>query len=243
MKVLPAEQLYYLHNTLSIIMLCIAAFFCYAGYRLNSNTYKKYLSLVLILFCLSQECIDYLNRIYWDELYNFSLASDLPLQFCVIGFYFSIISLYMAISKKQFNQKIEQFLFDVAYVLGFGGALQALINVDLTGVHNMIGIFTLHWTHSLIILNVLWLIFAYNKRFNMQGIINSFLFINVVIIPVGFLNYMLGSNYMFICQPPAVNSSFIIGGWPYYLLYLEGIYFIYILVLYLPFKLIEKTYK
>ena len=33
---------------------------------------------------------DYINRIFLDELYNFKLSTDLPLQFCVIGFYFSL---------------------------------------------------------------------------------------------------------------------------------------------------------
>ena len=126
-----------------------------------------------------------------------------------------------------------------------GGIISASTNNNIgvssiSGGNNMIGVFTLNWTHSLIIINVLWLVFAYGKRFNAQSIINSFMFINVVIFPVGIINYFLNANYMFICSPPAVDSSFIIGDWPYYLLYLEIIYFIYIFILYLPFKLAEK---
>ena len=240
MHPLPPEQLYVLHDYMSIVMLIVCVLICYAGYTLTSQTYKKYVSYTLVAFCILQEGLDYVNRIYLDELYNFSLSTDLPLQFCVIGFYLSIFGIIMNVSSVRFNPKLEQFLFDVAYVLGFGGALQALLNVDLTGVNNMIGIFTLNWTHSLIIINVLWLVFAYGKRFNAQSIINSFMFINVVIFPVGIINYFLNANYMFICSPPAVDSSFFIGDWPYYLLYLEIIYFIYIFILYLPFKLAEK---
>ena len=146
----------------------------------------------------------------------------------------------MATSKKIFNLKLEQFIFDCAYVLGFSGAFQGLITVDLTGINNMIGSFALNWAHSLIILNVLWLIFAYDKRFHLKGIFHTFLFINIIIIPVGLINYILDANYMFICQPPNVDSSFIIGEWPYYLLYLEGIYLIYIYILYLPFWIMKK---
>ena len=146
----------------------------------------------------------------------------------------------MALSEKNYNKKLEQFIFDCAYVLGFGGALQSLLNVDLTGINNMIGIFALNWAHSLIILNVLWLIFAYNKRFNARSIVNAFIFINLIIMPIALINLLLGSNYMFICAPPNVASSFIIGEWPYYLLYLEGIYFIYILILYIPFRIAQK---
>ena len=240
MKTLPQEQLYYLHDLLTYIMIGLCLIISYAGYKIKSPTLKIQISLVIIIFCVTQEILDYLNRIFFDELYIFSLVTDLPLQFCVIGFYFSIFGIIMAITDKSFNPKLEQFIFDCSYVLGFGGALQAILNVDLSGVNNMIGIFTLNWTHSLIILNVLWLIFAYKKRFNGKSIINAFVFINLIIIPVGLVNYLLGANYMFICNPPNVDSSFFMGEWPYYLFYLEGIYFIYILILYLPFKIAEK---
>ena len=243
MKPLPPEKLLYLHDLLSLFMIGVWLLIIYLGCTLKNNRYKYYISYSLISFAAIQEIIDYINRIFLDELYNFKLSTDLPLQFCVIGFYFSLFGIYMAVSKKKFNPQLEQFIFDCAYVFGFSGALQGLITVDLTGINNMIGSFALNWAHSLIILNVLWLIFAYNKRFHLRGIINTFLFINIIIIPVGFINYALDSNYMFICQPPNVQSSFIMGDWPYYLVYLEGIYLIYIFVLYLPFWIAEKIQK
>jgi hypothetical integral membrane protein (TIGR02206 family) len=237
---LPDNQLYYLHNFLTLVMLAICIVLCYAGYKLQNITYKKYISIGIIAFCMIQEVLDYLNRIYFDELYNISIVADLPLQLCSIGFYLSIFGIIMAFSSYQFNEKFEQFIFDCTYVLGFGGAFQALITVDLTGVNNMIGIFSLNWAHSLIILNVLWLIFAYHKRFNVKSIISAFLFLNFLILPVGFINYILDANYMFLCSPPNVENSFFIGDWPYYLFYLEGIYFIYIIFLYMPFLLLNK---
>lgn len=237
MKTLAAEQLYFYHNSLTIFMIGVWILIIYLGIKLANNQSKIYISYSLISFCLIQEILDYTNRIFLDEMYDFKLSTDLPLQFCVIGFYFSIFGIYMTISKKQFNPKLEQFIFDCAYVLGFSGAFQALIAVDLTGINNMIGAFALNWAHTLIILNVLWLIFAHGKRFSFTGVINAFIFINLIIIPVGIINYLLDANYMFICRPPNVNSSFFIGDWPYYLIWLELIYFIYILILYLPFKI------
>ena len=240
MKTLLPENLYYLHNILSIIMLLMCMFIAYCGYKIKNQQYKKNISYGLIFFACSQEILDYLNRFFFDELYMISLSVDLPLQFCSLGFYFSLFGIIMAVSSHKFNVKFEQFIFDCTYVLGFGGALQALITVDLTGINNMIGIFALHLGHSLIMLNVVWLIFAFNKRFNIKSIFNAFLFINIIIIPIGGINYLLSANYMFVCQPPNVQSSFFIGQWPYYLLYLELIYFIYILILYLPFALLNR---
>ena len=78
--------------------------------------------------------------------------------------------------------------------------------------------------HSLIILNLLWLIFAYNMKFTQRGIIQSFLFINILVLIIGVINLILDSNYMFLCAPPDVNNPFLIGQWPYYLLVLEVVF-------------------
>lgn len=227
--------------TILMAIICLAV--VYFGLVIKSNYQKRLISYILIAFAVVQEIVDYANRIIFDEKYNFQLSTDLPLHFCVIGFYFSIFGIYIAVSNKKFNKQVEQFIFDCAYVLGFSGAFQALFVVDLTGVNNMIGIFTFNWAHTLIIINVLWLIFAYNKKFTLTGVRNAFLFINFVIWPVGLINYLLGANYMFICAPPNVSSSFFIGEWPYYLLWLEIIYFIYIFILYLPFYLYSVIKK
>jgi len=240
MKNLPLDQLYFLHNSLTVFMIGACLIIIFLGVTIKARWKKLFISYGLISFCIIQEILDYLNRIFFDELYSFKFSTDLPLHFCVIGFYFSIFGIYMAISHKKFNSKLEQFIFDCTYVLGFSGALQALLNVDLTGVNNMIGAFTLNWAHTLIILNVLWLIFAYKKTFTIRGVFNAFIFMNVIIFPVGIINYVLDANYMFICSPPNVESSFFIGEWPIYLIWLEIIYFAYVLVLLLPFELSKR---
>ena len=240
MHPLSPEELYYYHNLLTIIMIFFWVAISFLGYKAKNKEFIKKISYGLISFSIIQEILDYINRFFLDELYTISLASDLPLQFCSIGYYFSLFGIIMVISNKKYNIKFEQFIFDCAYVLGFGGALQAMITVDLTGINNIIGTLALNWQHSIIILNVLWLIFAYDKRFNLKGVINAFIFINIAIIPVGIINYLLNANYMFICSPPNVNSPLLIGEWPTYLIVLEFIYFVYILVLYLPFKLLNK---
>ena len=98
---------------------------------------------------------------------------------------------------------------------------------------------TLHLQHSLIILNVLWLIFAYNYKFTKKSILQTFLFTNILVVIVSFINYIIDSNYMFLCSPPDVNNPLLIGDWPYYILVLELVFFIYGYILYLPFKLRE----
>ena len=139
----------------------------------------------------------------------------------------------------EYKNKHKQFYFNCAYFLGFSGALQGIITVDLTGIFTFSDMLTLHLQHSLIILNVLWLIFAYNYKFTKKSIFQAFLFTNILVVVVSFINYVIDSNYMFLCSPPDVKNPLLIGDWPYYILVLELVFFIYGYILYLPFKLRE----
>ena len=47
--------------------------------------------------------------------------------------------------------------------------------------------------------------------------------VNLIILPVGFINWLIGSNYMYLCTKPGVESPFLIGEWPWYLIGLEGV--------------------
>ena len=241
---LSDDLLIYYHDNLTLIMVVAWLVISFAGYKIADQKTITKISYFLIGFSLFQEIIDWVNRIYLDTEYLVSWRADLPLQFCVMGFYFSIIGIYLAEKRTQQLSKIEQFLFDCAYVLGFAGGFQALLAVDLTGINNMLGAFALNWAHSLIILNVLWLIFAYGKRFTLFSIFRAYGFILFIIIPVGLINYILiqngiDANYMFLCEPPNVDSSFFIGEWPTYLFWLALIYFLYVLILYIPFKIVD----
>ena len=40
-------------------------------------------------------------------------------------------------------------------------------------------------------------------------------------IPVAMVNWLIGSNYMYLCTKPGVDSPFLVGDWPWYLLGLE----------------------
>jgi hypothetical integral membrane protein (TIGR02206 family) len=233
--VLSDQQLYSIHNSLTCILFIFWIVICFLGYTIKNCKYRKNITISLICISAFQELFDYYNRFFLNELYNVNIQTDLPLQLCHIAYWFSVICLISKLYYKTNNQ----FYFNCAYFFGFSGALQGIITVDLSGIYTFYDMLTLHLQHSLIILNLLWLIFAYNMKFNKRGIIQSFLFINVLVIIIGAINLILDSNYMFLCAPPNVNNLFLIGQWPYYLIILEVIFLVYGYVLYLPFVVIK----
>ena len=86
MHPLSPEKLYYYHNLLTIIMVFFWITISYIGIKIKNKDLITKICYCLIGFSVIQEILDYLNRFFIDELYNISLATDLPLQFCSIGY-------------------------------------------------------------------------------------------------------------------------------------------------------------
>ena len=236
-KHLDAANLYAAHNQITYFIVFFWILICCLGYYVKSKSLKKKVTIFLISISLFQEIFDYINRFFLNESYasTISIQKDLPLQLCHFAYWLSVICLISQL----YNSKHKQFYFNCSYFLGFSAAFQGILTVDLTGIFTFSDMLALHLQHSFIILNVLWIIFAYKIKFNQKGILQAYLFTNVLIVLVGLINYIIGSNYMFLCNKPNVNNPLLIGDWPYYIIVLELVFFIYGYILYLPFKLRE----
>ena len=256
---LSINSKYYYHNLLSFFMLGVWIYFAYRGYKLNNKQSILKISKWIIIFCLLQECLDFLNRIFLDPLYFFSIQRDLPfLQFCQLSFYFSLLCIYLSQDKIKNNVRYsyKQFLFDSSFLLGFSGAFQAIITPEFTdmNINNFIGVICIQFQHSLIILNLIWLMTAYNYRLQFKGVYFTYLLINVIAPFALLLNNFLGTNskgdianYFYVNELPNVDNFFLnfVSQYPSpdYILYIQPIFIIYFASLYLPFALINKFKK
>jgi hypothetical integral membrane protein (TIGR02206 family) len=67
---------------------------------------------------------------------------------------------------------------------------------------------------------------------------------NLYMIAVGLVNWLLGSNYLFIAHKPDTPSLIdLLGPWPWYILSLEAIAIMLCLLLYLPYVLRDQRVK
>ena len=245
------------HYTTSYIMLFVILLLSAVGYFLNSNEIHKskinFISKILIFFCIIQEALDHLNRFIWDSKYNVSWQRDLPIHFCHIAFYFSLVAIYWHLKNGYQNEKsyLHNFMFSSAFLLGLSGALQGILTPDFGQIYNLLGVITAHLQHSLIILNVFWLLFAYGMKLNFKDILNTYLFINLIIPIAVMINKVLGvnseglfANYLYVSELPDVNNPIVNiltnYEFPYYLLFGQPILILYLLVLYFPFFIIKK---
>tara|TARA_B110001454_G_scaffold33942_1_gene33357 strand:+ start:437 stop:1213 length:777 start_codon:yes stop_codon:yes gene_type:complete len=253
---LSIESKYFYHNSLSFIMLIVWLVVFIKGYSLKDDKLKYQISNLIIIFCLSQELLESIHHIFLDSNVVFSVQRDLPfLQFCQIGFYFSLICIFLSrnyIPNKKYSY--FQFLFDCSFILGFSGAFQGIITPDLLNIDNIIEVVCVQLQHSLIILNLIWLMTAYNYRLKFRGVCLTYLFINLIVPFALIFNSLLGpnsngdyANYFYVNELPKIDNFFLnfVSQYssPDYIFYIQPIIIIYFLMLYIPFGIWSKLKK
>ena len=219
------------HFSILLIFTIITIGIAILGYYLKKSNNSELIlivSKILIGLTIFQEFCDYTNRYFNGTL---SLSVDLPFHICNYVLLLSIIAVH--------NK--NEYLFNFCYFNAFSGALIANLTPDVNGVVGDIGLFFFFLHHFLIMLNVFWMIFAFNMQPSFKGVLSTTVMLNVFAVPIGLINLLIGngSNYMYLCQKPPVENFLIIGEWPFYIFGLEIIGFIIFLVLLLPFKIKE----
>ena len=193
-------------STLSICLLAIIVIPIF-GYYL-SPTNRKRLVWSLIAFAIIQEVVDYRNRMITHGLI---ITEDLPLHLC--NYSLIIATIGLATRKK--------FYFEFAYLIGTTAALQAMITPSPTGIDNITYYISFFIQHALIILFPIWNVVVDGMVTTRGAILRTFIFVNLTILPIGIVNWITESNYMYLCIKPNTDSPFLIGEWPWYLLGFE----------------------
>ena len=176
--------------------------------RCLSAINRRRMMWLLVAFAIGQELVDYGNRASLREL---TLIKDLPLHLCQ---YSLIIATVGLITRKRF-------CFEFAYLIGTTGALQAMITPAPAGLDNMTYLVTFFTHHAILVLFPIWNIVVDGMVTNRGKILRTMLFVNLMGIPVATVNWLIGSNYMYLCTKPGVDSLFLVSAWPWYLLGLE----------------------
>jgi hypothetical integral membrane protein (TIGR02206 family) len=98
-----------------------------------------------------------------------------------------------------------------------------MLTPDLNAFDSYLTVSLFFMHHGLLILIVLWLAFVAGCRCRPRAVLRIFLFTNLIMIPVGLLDWAIGANYMYLRASPVTDSPFISGGWPWYIVQIEGI--------------------
>ncbi len=158
---------------------------------------------------------------------HWQISTSLPLQLCGTGI---LLSAVMLIRK-------SRMMYEFLYFWAIAGGIQALLQPNLTqyGFPHY-RYFQFFVSHGLFIAAVVFATIFMNFRPRGKSIYKAFVVTNVFALIVGFINFILGSNYMFLAHKPETASILdFLGPWPLYIIPLELIALGMFTLVYLPF--------
>ncbi len=193
----------------------------------QKNTVRLALAVLLAL----NEIGLHIWSAYWGI---WSIKTMLPLHMCSIILW---IIVYMVLTH-------NHSLYDFAYFLGIGGALQAFLTPADGAMYDIphYRILQTLIAHGLIISIPLFMTIVDGYRPTMASFKRIFIWANIYMVLIFFLNKAIGSNYLFIAQkPPSPTLMDILSPWPWYIPELEVVAFIIFFILYIPFLLKDRS--
>ena len=224
----PLKLFSTLHIIIIFILLILWIFIPIIGQKLNENK-KQSISITFVVLIAFQEFYLFIYRLTHNI---FDPTVHIPIHLC------SFAELAVAIALITKNQKA----FELAFYWSFAGTIQAIITPNLSGYTLFDTQFIIFFfSHGLIILCVLWLLIVNQMKIRSSSLPNSLITTNIILIPIGLINWATQSNYMYLCTKPPVNSPLLLGDWPLYIIGFEIIGILFFSMLFIIMKLLGKV--
>jgi len=157
---------------------------------------------------------------------DWHISDSLPLQMCGI-------SHLLAIAVLLFRQK---WAFLPLLFWGLAGGLHSFLTPEVTLGNNPFFIGEYYFSHASIIVAPLYLIWINGHRISRWSWVKVLWWNNLVLIPIGLVNLLVGANYMYLSNKPLANNPFVVGDWPWYILGFELAAVLHYLVLTFVFR-------
>jgi hypothetical integral membrane protein (TIGR02206 family) len=180
-------------------------------------------------------------QVYWFAIGGWSVASALMLQMCGMSI------LFLPVAMLSEKQKARQFLFDILYFWGIGGATQALLSPDI-GANGFPAYkyFSFFLSHGLIVTMAIVMALAGGVRVTIRSFLRALVVTNIILLPIYGVDRILAlippydpGNYFVLGYPPPTGSpvdffSELFGPSPRYVVGLELMGLVIFGILYLP---------
>ena len=170
------------------------------------------------------EVLNWSHRIATVGVHEF-VREYMPLHVCGITVFAAVITLVFR----------RQTAYEIAYFWGLVGATNAVVTPQLELGYPQYRFFQYFIAHGGIVAAALFATWGLGMRPTGRSVWRVFVLLNVLAVVLIGVNLLLGSNYMFLCQPPVTKSPFFFLPWPWYLLFLDGMALVLFYVLFIPF--------
>jgi hypothetical integral membrane protein (TIGR02206 family) len=168
-----------------------------------------------------------------NDLWTFK--EDLPLHLCSVS---ALICCLIFFVKK------KQYLFEFVFYCGIIGGLMAILTPQITLYDgNYFFYIMFYFKHASIIIIPLLLMYKLKMKLSKYSWLKTFGGINILLAIVMPVNAALGSNYLYVAEPPIAKNPLILGtgentilGLPDYVFGFEIILLLLLVLFYLIFK-------
>ena len=173
---------------------------------------------------------------YWNiRTGQWSIQNTLPLHLCSIFVFLNAIMLVTGSER----------IYEYAYFLGIGGALQPLLTPD-AGIWGFphLRFFQVIISHGLIVSSAIYMTVVQRYRPTWKSLRRVLLGSGIYMVIIFGLNFLIGSNYLFIARKPDTASLMdVLPAWPWYIPVIIAIAVLVFLLLYVPFALTDARRK
>lgn len=154
--------------------------------------------------------------------------TDLPLYLC------DLVAITLPFVLYNQNRK----WIGIFYFWALAGTMQALVTPDIEKGFPSFAYFKYFFTHILIVVSVIYTVVVWRIRIGWRDFGRAILYAQVYLVVVHLVNVMLGSNFSYtLHKPPGPSMLDLLGPWPWYILWGEGLMVLLFLLLMFPFLL------
>ena len=214
-------------RNLSVTTLFIVVFLILGRFINNNQKYLlvKTVSLVTIFFTITNHVID-LNNGNWE------IQEDLPLHLCSVS---NLIVCFIFFIPK--NQKLFEFLF----YCGFWGGLMAILTAQINDYDGSYFKYIQYYqSHGTIIMIPLFMLLHLDYKLSNFSWLKVLITLNIIMLIIMPLNFLIGSNYMYLSEAPNIKNPLVFGEWPFYILNWEFFILVLFFITFKFFQLIKR---
>ncbi len=162
---------------------------------------------------------------------KWTIQEMLPLHLCSVFIWLTMVMLVTRSYR----------IYEFAYFLGIGGALQALVTPNHGFGFPHYRFFQSFFAHAPIVLGAIYMTVVEGYRPTGRSLLRVAVGTNLYLVLVYGVNVLIGSNYMFVNRKTGAASLLdFLGPWPWYILGMEAVGLVTCLVLYLPFFIADR---
>ncbi len=195
-------------------------------YRNKPAAVRRNVCLAMTILLLLDESAWHVWNIYHG---TWNIQEHLPLHACSLLIWLTGI---MLLNK---NYRIYEF----AYFLGIGGAIQALLTPDI-GIYGFphFRFVQTFISHGLLLTAAVYMTTVEGFRPTLRSLLRVIISLNIYMAVIFVVNQLIGSNYLFVAhKPPGPTLLDVLPQWPWYILAIEAIGLVVFLTLYVPFAI------